>query len=67
MQIKSMDVEQIINPPSTQYEHRFHNPFEIEDLEGSLLCHFSGTENNLHFHPFGPLALDKCAKNSVKL
>lgn len=40
MQIKSMDVEQIINPASTQYEHRFHNPFEIEDLGGHCFVTF---------------------------
>lgn len=49
MQIEAMGNEQIINPASTQCEHRFHNPFEIEDLGGSLLCHFSVTENNLFF------------------
>lgn len=36
MQMKAVGSEQIINPASMQYEHRFHNPFEIEDLG----CHF---------------------------
>lgn len=64
-----MGNEQIINPASTQYEHRFHNPFEIEDLGGHCFVAFQSQRiiSSFHFHLFRILVLDKCAEDSAKL
>lgn len=60
MQMKATGIEQIINPGSVQYEHSFHNPFEIEDLWVIALSLFSHREQFLLFIfvPLEPLVSD---------